>query len=186
LISSLNSKCLGLCTLLAPMLFAAAAASNTFEVRAVMSKDGAHVYFDPIGLHIQPGDTVRWIQIHGFHSVTAYHPMNGDRELRIPEQAEPWDSGILLGEYPAPNSMYEHQFTVQGVYDYFCAPHEAAGMVGRIIVGAPEAGPGARVFGDAPKRRWKPVSDVAQQAFPDVRIIMEQGVVRPSQARVGH
>ena len=31
--------------------------------------------------------------------------------------------------------------TVEGVYDYFCAPHEMAGMVGRIIVGRPGAQP---------------------------------------------
>jgi plastocyanin len=80
------------------LLVAAPAPAATFEVRAVMSKDGAEVYFDPVGLRIHPGDTVRWIQVNGYHSVTAYHPANGDRELRIPERAEPWDSGMLLAE----------------------------------------------------------------------------------------
>ena len=31
-------------------------------------------------------------------------------------------------------------FTVEGVYDYYCVPHEHAGMVGRIVVGTPAAG----------------------------------------------
>jgi len=59
---------LRLCVLLVAMLAAAAALGHTFEIRAVMSKDGAQVYFDPVGLHIQPGDTVRWIQIDGYRS----------------------------------------------------------------------------------------------------------------------
>ena len=164
--------------LLAALLLATPASAATFEVRAVMSKDGAEVYFDPIGLRIQPGDTVRWIQVNGYHSVTAYHPANGDRELRIPEGAKPWDSGILLAQYPARGSTFEHTFTIPGVYDYLCMPHEAAGMVGRIIVGEPAAGPGTRPFGYAPDRHWKPVPTPAQQAFPAIAQIMEKGTVR--------
>jgi len=74
------------CGLPVALLVAAPAAAATIEVRAVMSKDGAEVYFDPVGVRIQPGDTVRWIQVNGYHSVTAYHPANGDRESRIPER----------------------------------------------------------------------------------------------------
>ncbi len=163
-------------------LTTAAAAGHTFEVRAVMSKDGARVYFDPIGLHIQPGDTVRWIQISGYHSVAAYHPTNANHELRIPDHAQPWNSGVMLAEYPAKGSTFEHTFTVSGVYDYLCEPHEAAGMVGRIIVGAPGDGPGTRAFAYAPDKHWKPVPELAQSAFPTIRLIVEKGAVRTSQA----
>lgn len=171
----------GLGVLLAALLTASAAAAHTFDVRAVMSKDGAQVYFDPIGLHIQPGDTVRWVQVNGYHSVTAYDPRNGNHELRIPERAQPWDSGILLGEYPAKGSTFEHTFALPGVYDYFCQPHEAAGMVGRIVVGAPGDGPGTRPFGYAPDKHWKPVPEVAQKAFPAIQLILEKGAVRAPQ-----
>ncbi len=166
-----------LCALLLATLIAVPAAARTFEVRAVMSKDGAQVYFDPSGLHIQPGDTVRWIQVNGYHSVAAYHPKNGNHELRIPDHAQSWDSGILQAEYPAKGSTFEHTFTVPGVYDYFCAPHEAAGMVGRIVVGTPGDGPGARAFGYAPERHWKPVPEAAQKAFPAIRLIVEKAAV---------
>jgi plastocyanin len=141
------------------------ASARTFDVRAVMSPDGARVHFEPARLRIEPGDTVRWIQVSGYHSVAAYHPSNGNRELRIPEGAEPWDSGVLLGQYPREGSTFEHTFTVGGVYDYFCQPHEAAGMVGRIVVGAPGHGPGTRDFGYAPQRHWKPVPAAAQDAL---------------------
>jgi plastocyanin len=165
------------CALLGGVLIATPAPAATFEVRAVMSKEGADVYFDPVGLRIQPGDTVRWIQVDGYHSITAYHPANGDRELRIPERAQPWNSDVLLAEYPAKGSTFEHTFTVPGVYDYLCIPHEAAGMVGRIVVGEPEAGPGTRPFGYAPDRHWKPVPPLAQKAFPPIALIMERGSV---------
>jgi plastocyanin len=167
------------------VLFPALAAARTYEVRAVMSKDGSQVYFDPVGLHIQPGDTVHWKQVNGYHSVTAYAPANADHELRIPIGTKPWNSGILLGEYPAKGSTFEHTFTVPGVYDYFCEPHEAAGMVGRIVVGAPGDGPGTRPFGYAPERHWKPVPQAAQKAFPAVALIVKEGVVRAAQAAAG-
>ena len=48
---------------------------------------------------------------------------------------------MLLAQYPQKGSTFEHTFTVGGVYDYYCQPHEAAGMVGRIVVaGAPSQG----------------------------------------------
>ena len=53
----------------------APAAARTVEVKLVQTADG-RAYFDPVGVHIQAGDTVRWIQVSGFHSVTAYHPRN--------------------------------------------------------------------------------------------------------------
>jgi plastocyanin len=155
--------------------------ARTLEVRAVMSADGGQVYFDPVGLRVQPGDTVRWIQVNGYHSIASYHPANANHELRIPETAQPWDSGILLAESPARGSSFEYTFTVPGVYDYFCAPHEAAGMVGRIVVGPPMNGPGTRSFGYAPERHWKPVPAAAQHAFPSIARIVKEGAVAAPQ-----
>ena len=98
--------------------------------------DGSHVWFDPIGLHVQPGQTVRWTNRDpgNSHTVTSYHPDIFERPLRIPAGAKPWNSDYLL-----PNESFSQTFTVEGVYDYYCVPHEHAGMVGRIVVGAPAA-----------------------------------------------
>ena len=156
---------------------AGAAAAATVEVKLVQTPAG-DAYFDPAGIHIAPGDTVRWVQISGFHSVTAYHPRNGNHELRIPESAEPWDSDILLADYPKRGATFEHVFTVQGVYDYFCKPHEMAGMVGRIVVGDPGDGPGTKAFGYAPAEHWKPVPEAARKAFPPIAEILQKGTVR--------
>jgi plastocyanin len=155
---------------------AATAIAATVEVRLLQTPDG-NAYFDPAGIHIAPGDTVRWVQISGFHSITAYHPRNDNHELRIPESAEPWDSDILQAQFPKPGATFEHVFTVQGVYDYFCRPHEMAGMVGRVVVGEPGNGPGTKPFGYAPSEHWKPVPDAARKAFAPVTEIMQKGTV---------
>ena len=75
--------------------------------------------------------------------------------------------------------------TVPGVYDYFCAPHEVAGMVGRIVVGQP-SGPGTLAFdyfrGRPGTEAWIPVPPAAQKAFPSVSAIMRERVVRRAPA----
>lgn len=159
-----------------------AGAKEVVEITMGSDVLGAKVWFDPIGVLIEPGQTVRWVNDgRNVHTATAYHPANDGRPLRIPEDAEPWDSGYLV----EPGDRFEVTLTVEGVYDYFCAPHEAAGMVGRIIVGRP-AGPGALPFddahGDPAARSRRPVPAAARAAFPAVDAIMRQRVVRPAGA----
>lgn len=99
------------------------------------SSGGAH-YNDPLGVQIEPGTTIRFVNRSGSHTATAYHPDNR-RDLRIPENAEPFDSGVLSGR----NATYEVTLEVEGVYDYVCTLHEPQGHVGRIVVGDPDAAP---------------------------------------------
>jgi plastocyanin len=138
---------------------------------------GSKVWFDPIGVLIEPGQTVRWVLEANVHTSTAYHPDNDGHALRIPEAAEPWDCGYLV----EPGDHFEATLTVPGVYDYFCAPHEMAGMVGRIIVGKP-SGPGTLPFdyfrGDPAARNWRAVPAAAQAAFPAIETVMNERVVR--------
>lgn len=171
------AKCFLAACLASAAILGGGAAAATVEVKLVQTPAG-QTYFDPAGIRIAPGDTVRWIQISGFHSITAYHPRNDDHELRIPEAAEPWDSDILLTDYPKRGATFEHVFTVPGVYDYFCKPHEMAGMVGRVVVGESGNGPGTKPFGYAPSEGWKPIPEVARKAFPPVGEILQKGTVR--------
>ena len=140
---------------------------------------GARVWFDPVGLYLNPGATVRWVVRENVHTTTAYHPGNDSHSLRIPESAAAWDSGYLVysGEH------FDLTLTVPGVYDYYCAPHEAAGMVGRIVVGNP-SGPGAAAFdywvGRAGTDGWRRVPDAARSAFPSVEQILRERRVRPA------
>ena len=149
-----------------------AADADVVEIRMRSDPEGSHVGFDPNGLLIAPGQTVRWICQESVHTTTAYHPANAKHSLRIPESAKPWDSGFLL-----PDQDFSVIFTVEGVYDYYCMPHEMAGMVGRIIVGHP-AGPGTQPFdyfaGRPEAKDWMKVPPAAQKAFPSVARIMQQ------------
>jgi plastocyanin len=155
--------------------------SGPLEIAMMSDTLGTAVWFDPIGVYVEPGRTVRWVVHSNVHTTTAYHPKNDHHSLRIPERAQPWDSRFLVN----PGNHFEVTLTVPGVYDYFCAPHESAGMVGRIVVGRP-AGPGALGFdyfrGRAGTETWALVPPAAQKAFPSVSAIMRHRVVRRASA----
>jgi plastocyanin len=140
---------------------------------------GSRVWFDPIGLYVEAGATVRWIVRENVHTTTAYHPRNDHHSLRIPENAVPWDSGFLVH----PGDHFDITLTVPGVYDYYCMPHEAAGMVGRIVVGKP-TGPGAQPFdywvGRPGTDGWQHVPDLARETFPSVARILTERRVHPA------
>ncbi|SEO58833.1 Plastocyanin [Halogranum amylolyticum] len=92
------------------------------------------LYFDPVGLHVEPGETVSFELVSGAHSATAYHPDNENAfERRIPEGAPAWDTGVF-GEVGAFRNV---TFETEGTHDYYCIPHKMVGMVGRIVVGSP-------------------------------------------------
>lgn len=109
-----------------------------------------NTYFDPIGLHIEQGTTVRFEIEAGSHSATAY-------EDRIPTEASLFDSGVIS------EGGFEHSFDEPGTYDYYCIPHESMGMVGRIVVGEP---------GGPAEQNPIPVGSV-----PDSDTIVEEGAV---------
>ncbi|TPM27870.1 hypothetical protein FJ955_18315 [Mesorhizobium sp. B2-2-2] len=131
--------------------------------------DGSDVWFNPIGVLIKPGQMVRWTNLNpgSSHTTTAYSPKNFGRPLRMPKAAIPWASDYLL-----PNETFSVTFTEQGVYDYFCIPHEHAGMVGRIIVGEPLKNGWTQLDGANGN-----LPEDALKAFPTVEEIMARGIV---------
>lgn len=151
---------------------------DVFEVRMESDMSGAQVGFEPTGVFINPGQSIRWVNIANVHTVTAYHPDNAGRSLRIPKRAIPWDSGYLV----EPGVTFEVRFEVPGVYDYFCAPHEEAGMAGRIVVGE-ISGPGSLPFDyftDLPEaENWRRVPDAVRTRLPGAADIVEQRFVSP-------
>ncbi len=149
-------------------------AADIVEIHMKSDPSGGVVGFDPVGALVQPGQAVRWICDANVHTTTAYGPTNDNHSLRIPKEAQPWASDFLL-----PAQRFEVKLTVEGVYDYYCAPHEMAGMVGRLIVGNP-SGPGALPFDyfKAEGKNWKPVPASAQKTFPAIDEIMRKKIVR--------
>jgi len=94
-------------------------------------------FFEPTGLAIKPGQTVRFRALTPHHTVTAYHSQHV-KTLRVPEGVPPFSSPVLpVGD------AFDYTFTLPGVYDLWCAPHEFFGMVMRLVVGE-ATGPGAR------------------------------------------
>ena len=109
------------------------AAQATFEVQMLFQegKNGPELYFEPVGLHIQPGDTVRFVAATPHHNVVAYHAQQG-KSQRVPEGVPPFSSRTLpVGD------TWNYTFDVEGTYDLWCAPHELTGMAMRIVVGEP-------------------------------------------------
>jgi len=100
-------------------------------------------YFEPTGLRIDVGDTVRFELATPHHNVNAYHPAFGYTQ-RLPDGVPPFSSPILTG-----GDYWLYTFDAEGVHDIVCAPHELFGMVGRVVVGSP-TGPGASPVGEAP------------------------------------
>jgi plastocyanin len=151
----------------------AVVASGPVDIRMQGNADGSHVWFDPVGLRVAPGQTIRWINVDpgNSHTATAYHPRNLERPLRIPETAEPWNSDYLL-----PDESFWVTLTVEGVYDFFCIPHEHAGMVGRIIVGQPGRSPADSLSAQA--AGGEPIPATALRAFPSIDEIMRRGIIK--------
>ncbi|CAO3424764.1 plastocyanin/azurin family copper-binding protein [Azospirillum argentinense] len=141
-----------------------AGAEGAVEIHMRGNADGSKVWFDPIGVLVEPGQTIRWINVDpgNSHTSTAYHPVNDGHPLRIPEGAAAWHSDYLL-----PDQSFELRLIVGGVYDYFCLPHEEAGMVGRLVVGRPQGGPAAATL-----------PEPARRLLPSVEEIVRRGVVR--------
>jgi plastocyanin len=97
--------------------------------------EGNQQHFDPHIAWVEPGGTVTWELESGTHDAVAYHPDNDDKPLRMPEDATPWRTDLLSEQ----GATASHTFETEGVYDYYCTPHESLGMVGTVIVGEPDA-----------------------------------------------
>lgn len=108
------------------------APSHTAEV--ALQTEETQQHYDPHIVWIEEGGTVTWENESGQHNAVAYHPDNGDKPLRMPEGAEPWSTELLADG----GETATHTFSTEGVYDYYCTPHEYVGMVGTVIVGEPD------------------------------------------------
>jgi plastocyanin len=141
------------------------------EITMAGTKDGSRVGFDPVGIHVKPGQTIRWTNrdLGNSHTVTTYDPSIFERPRRIPEGATPWDSDYLL-----PGETFSVTLSVEGVYDYYCVPHEHAGMVGRIVCGTPIANESGGAPADPD---LTPLPEAALSAFPSVEEIIAKGQV---------
>ncbi len=74
--------------------------------------------FQPGDVLIEPGTTVRWVNAQSIqHTIT-------------PDGHNEWERAVVTEA----NEVFEHTFHDEGTFPYFCEPHQAVGMTGRIRV----------------------------------------------------
>jgi plastocyanin len=128
-------------------------------VEALIGGDPPMFYFDPMGLHIDVGDIVRFDFVSPDHNVMPYHLQHG-RQQRVPDGEEPFSSPVI-----APGGFWLYEFACEGTYDLYCAPHQIFGMVMRLVVGDPDS---AEYDGEFSDEGRPPVSAQALESFPGI------------------
>ena len=137
----------------------AAGQSTAKRINVMRNYLAGRYYFDPLGLYVDIGETVQWNAGREGFSVTAFHPDNDNHELRIPENAKSFDSGIMLVD-----TSFEYTFEVEGTYDYYSRRQEVIGTVGRIVVGRP-GGPGEKPLGYGSGEGRSPIYKEVEKTF---------------------
>ncbi|MFB6198665.1 MAG: plastocyanin/azurin family copper-binding protein, partial [Halobacteriaceae archaeon] len=101
-------------------------------VNTARHENTTEYHYKPHVTWVTVGGTVTWKLQSGTHTATAYHPGNDEPRL-VPKGTEAWDSGTLSEK----GETYSYTFNTEGIYHYFCKPHEQFGMIGTVIVGRP-------------------------------------------------
>lgn len=102
------------------VLISNVAYSKTVEVE-MLNKDGAGrkmVYSQEV-VHVDVGDTVTWMPTNKGHNVEIVAAPEG---FDIPKKSKNGKEVSI-------------DFTVPGIYYYWCTPHKGMGMIGLVVVG---------------------------------------------------
>lgn len=133
----------------------------------------AEYFFDPVGLHLTPGDVVHFKSLAHIHTVTAFHEKFGDEQhpfpTRVPEGVPGFTSPPIVKD-----ESWLYEFSEPGVYDVVCLPHLGFGMVIRLVVSEE----GTAVEDPAPPKAVPPnVRTVLTAPELTPQNIVENGVV---------
>ncbi len=116
-----------------------AAAQQSSDTVTVVVGPGGDLVFDPADLEIPPGTTVEFLWDSDLHNIVVEsQPDDGDWSGTEGGESKTYDTG----------HEYSHTFEVEGTYEYYCAPHRAAGMEATIVVDPEATLPGAGDGGD--------------------------------------
>jgi len=99
-----------------------ATGQDTATVEVGAQGNGGNLAYGPPAIHVDNGATVQfeWTGEGGTHNVVS----DGDGPL---------DSGSAVD---TTGVEYEYTFEEDGIYKYYCVPHEGLGMKGAIVVGS--------------------------------------------------
>lgn len=93
--------------------------SDSVTVEVGASGNAGNLAYGPAVIRIDPGTTVTWTWVNGYHNVVAT-----DESFE-----SPFNSG---------SGTFEHTFEETGITKYYCTPHRGSGMKGAVIVGDAE------------------------------------------------
>ncbi len=99
------------------------------QIPTVTVGPGGSFTFDPETIIIRAGETVRWRFASLGHNVVSGSGSTADGIFCSPD-----DSGCANAPLANTGTIYEHTFPEPGTFPYFCTPHLAFGMRGRVIV----------------------------------------------------
>ena len=102
------------------LLWSTVALSNDVTVKMLNRLDKESMVFSEKIVNVNVGDTVFWEATDKGHNVEFIK--NG-----VPEGVEKFKSKL--------NEDVSYEFTVPGIYAYWCTPHKSLGMIGFVIVG---------------------------------------------------
>ncbi len=109
------------------MLAATPAFAKDFTIKEVTDDNAKKQnFFLPDNLTIQPGDTV-----------TFEDAQDGPHDVMFNVVPKAVNEMIMSPQMEKKGDKFSYTFTVPGTYKFHCHPHEALGMTGTLIVGAP-------------------------------------------------
>jgi pseudoazurin len=110
-------------TILVALTLTGFAEAAEIEVKMLNKGTEGMMVFEPALVKIEPGDSIKFVATDKGHNAEAIKAM-------MPE-----GTGLFVGKI---NEELVVTFDRPGVYGYKCAPHYGMGMVGMIVVGAPD------------------------------------------------
>lgn len=100
------------------------AQAKEHTVKVITDYDNMRMYFDPLNITIQKGDTVTWInQADEDHNIITFPD-------GFPIKGKGFESPYLTKK----DEKWSHTFDAVGTYNYHCIPHLFMGMRGNVIV----------------------------------------------------
>jgi len=121
----------------APAAGAAAAITGTMhEVK--MIGDASGYRYDPIDISVKAGDGIKFVFVSGgphnvaFDATLLPADVKAQLEANMPNQASPLMGPMMLAE--GEDYTLSLAGIAPGSYEYFCTPHLAMGMKGKITV----------------------------------------------------
>ena len=136
-------------TVFAFVFFANLAYAKTVEID-MLNKDGSGrkmVYSQEL-IHVDAGDTVKWLPTSKGHNVEFIAAPEG---FDIPKKSKNGKEVAI-------------EFTVPGIYYYWCTPHKGMGMIGLVVVGEDtsnkDAIAKAKAVGKSKKKLAKLLSEI--------------------------